>query len=671
MNKSDILLSYYVGSIKKDLHLNTLQTWENTDVKIVCHTDGQANEKVISINLYPKKEITVLSFCLISSFNLKNKKMMVNGYQTWTQSKEMSENDKIHRLHPLAKKLIEPFGDYSFYNYSGKEGILHSYTYTYFSQKGQPCIFIGSINEKTGYTIFEGDFDKNQLTIRKDCTELIINEEYELLKLYLHTGEINTIMKEYFKYFPYKRNTVQKFSGWTSWYNYYTNITEDIILKNLYAIKKENIPIDIFQIDDGYQNAVGDWLITNSKFPSGMKYIADEIKSAGYKSGIWLAPFICEKNSNLYNEHPDWILRDSKNNKVKAGINFGWSGTFYALDFYNPELRSYLKEVFNVIFNRWGFEMVKLDFLYAAAILSRNDKTRGQIMDEAIEFLMDLIGDRLILGCGVPLAPAFKKVDFCRIGSDVAPYWEDNKLKFLKYRERVSTINSLYNTISRHNLNKNAFYNDPDVFILRKQDNKLNNHQKYTLFLLNNLLGGLVFFSDCIEDYDEKEMNLLKSMYPTVEPEILAITLKEDLYSISFTVANRNYIVFSNLSKKISKAYLPQGLYYNQKDFIINGDGFINLNPYETKCYHIINTHEGILLIGTTGHIFPGCEIDNLIIENNVLQLQLNTHAIKSTTIYLGLNKPIEELIVNGKSFLPQMINGYSIVEIEGGKING
>ncbi|EKC48560.1 hypothetical protein OBE_15116, partial [human gut metagenome] len=39
-------------------------------------------------------------------------------------------------------------------------------------------------------------------------------------------------------------------------------------------------------------------------------------------------------------------------------------------------------------------------------------------MCEAMDFLRECVGEKMILGCGVPLMPAFGKVDYCRIGAD-------------------------------------------------------------------------------------------------------------------------------------------------------------------------------------------------------------------------------------------------------------
>ena len=85
----------------------------------------------------------------------------------------------------------------------------------------------------------------------------------------------------------------------------------------------------------------------------------------------------------------------------------------------------------------WGFDLVKLDFLYAVCMLPTEYKTRGQIMCEAMDFLREVIGDKLILGCGVPLGPAFGKVDYCRIGPDVGLNWDGAPKEKLLHRERV------------------------------------------------------------------------------------------------------------------------------------------------------------------------------------------------------------------------------------------
>jgi hypothetical protein len=71
-------------------------------------------------------------------------------------------------------------------------------------------------------------------------------------------------------------------AGWCTWYHFFHDVTEDDVRRNLDALAaaREAIPVDVVQIDDGYQAAVGDWLDTNAKFPSGLAALASPPTSA-------------------------------------------------------------------------------------------------------------------------------------------------------------------------------------------------------------------------------------------------------------------------------------------------------------------------------------------------------------------------------------------------------
>jgi alpha-galactosidase len=289
-----------------------------------------------------------------------------------------------------------------------------------------------------------------------------------------------------------------------------------------------------------------------------------------------LAPFVCDKKSLIYKEHPSWILK-------KVGFNPGWNGFFYVLDFYNKEVRNYIKEVFHTVLHVWNYDMVKLDFLYAVALIPRKEKTRGQIMYEAMEFIREICGDKIILGCGVPLGCAFGFTDYCRIGSDVSLSFEDKILRSLHYRERVSTINCIESTIGRRHLNNHAFLNDPDVFIIRSKNNKLTKNQRYTLLLINLIFGGLVFTSDNISEYSEEEMKLYKSIFPIVEKTIKEVSFS-DVVRIKFMIERNEYLVLSNLKSNKLDIALEVGSYFNKEKGLIDKNTIITLAPYESIC---------------------------------------------------------------------------------------
>ena len=74
----------------------------------------------------------------------------------------------------------------------------------------------------------------------------------------------------------------------------------------------------------------------------------------------------------------------------------------------------YLRRVFDRVLNDWGFDLVKLDFLYGAAPFGNARESRAARMYRAMELLRSWCGQKQILGCGVPVMPAFGLVDYCR-----------------------------------------------------------------------------------------------------------------------------------------------------------------------------------------------------------------------------------------------------------------
>ena len=151
--------------------------------------------------------------------------------------------------------------------------------------------------------------------------------------------------KYFFDFVGCKKPAIKHLSGYTSWYNYFQNSDEKIILRDLNGLNAAKKEVNIFQIDDGYEPFVGDWLDPCEKFPNGMKYIADKVHEKGYKAGIWIAPFSCQTVSRVAKEHPDWLIKDEKGKPTIGCI--AWGGA-YTLDIYNPEVREYIKHFFHL-----------------------------------------------------------------------------------------------------------------------------------------------------------------------------------------------------------------------------------------------------------------------------------------------------------------------------------
>lgn len=654
MQKEMVFLAWERDGVRNHVTFPLTESYIHKDLILTPSFINQRYGRLITLTLTPNVPFHLNQLAIRFPLEISPEdQMMVNGYQTWTQSREFKAAEQIPPLRLLIKPLLGPYGDYTIRRTPGKAGRFQSWTYAYFRRRGRPFMLAGSVDESFAYTVLQCDVPKKVFSVEKELANLQITREVVPLKLFIAEGEEKDLWDEYDSLLPHYRQKLPKCTGWTSWYNYYTKISQQILLDNLQALKQAAIPLDVFQIDDGYQEAVGDWLKPNGKFPSGMKAVAGEIKAAGYRPGIWLAPFVCEQRSAIYREHPEWLLRNARGVPVKAGWNPGWSGWFYALDIYSPGFRDYLKRVFKTVFEDWGYEMVKLDFLYAAALVPRKDRSRGRIMTDALEFIRELVEDKWVLGCGVPLGPSFGQVDYCRIGSDVAPYWEDSKLAMLRYRERVSTLNSLLSTVGRWQLNSRVFLNDPDVFILRDRGNKLTDEQRQTLLFLNYLLGGLIFFSDDIREYTPEQLSTLRSLYPVVAPTIESVEELEQVfcYRIKACVGEYNYCIYTNLSEHPYSFLVKEGHFAGDRGFI-PPKTVIQLQPYESLCLYLVHaSHDKPYLLGTTGHVFPGVPVESFMVDGDRIEIKLCAGIAPDTKVYVGVPNHCIYVKINGKQY--------------------
>lgn len=516
------------------------------------------DESGVKLTLIPSRPITLISASLEFWHEYeKNEKFFVTGYQSWTTSGEMSAEDIYRGTTPLAgvtkytKDMAITSGDYAFTRYEPRPGFFHSFTYTYL-RRGDEFEFFGSLSERNGYTVFYSDMEKHIFSVEKDVEGLTISEPYEMFDIVRVVGGYDEVFDKYFAAMslPAKKR-VDRLTGYTSWYNYFQKIDENIILRDLKGLSRAHDSVNIFQIDDGYEPFVGDWLDYNGRdFPNGMKTIADAVHREGYLAGIWLAPFNVQRGkSRILKEHPDWLIRNP-DGKPQLGC-VAWGGA-YTLDIYNSEVREHLKKVFDTVLNDWGYDMVKLDFLYSQCRTPRDNKTRGTIMCEAMDFLRECVGDKLILGCGVPLGPAFGVVDACRISCDVDLSYGGKFYNSMSINNELpSAQNAINNSMFRRHLNGRAFLNDPDVFFLRDHNLTFTWEQKLLLAKINNLFGRVLFVSDDAGEYSEAELEVLKETFRESDAKILDVKCvgarADGNYEIKFIENGEEKLLYFNI----------------------------------------------------------------------------------------------------------------------------
>jgi alpha-galactosidase len=221
------------------------------------------------------------------------------------------------------------------------------------------------------------------------------------------------------------RTTAPYQVGWCSWYHYFHAVTEADLRSNL--ARAGEWPVDVFQLDDGFQAAIGDWLATNADFPTPLDGLAAAIAAEGCVPGLWIAPFLASPESEVAHAHPDWVATHLRSGSpLVGGINDAWGGAVHSLDTSNPEVLDHLEAVARSLVDA-GFPYLKLDFTYAPSLAGGHadpSRTPAQRVRAGFEAIRRGAGpDTFLLGCGAPLGASVGVVDGMRIGADVAPWW--------------------------------------------------------------------------------------------------------------------------------------------------------------------------------------------------------------------------------------------------------
>lgn len=199
--------------------------------------------------------------------------------------------------------------------------------------------------------------------------------------------------------------------------------SEENIQKILFAVKP--LAIDYFVIDCGWYkpddkgwcNAIGDWKESKTLFPAGIRRVADQIKAAGYRAGIWFEFENAGRDSEFFSREEYLLHRDgapitSKNRRF--------------LDLRKEETQAYLNGKLISFLKENGFGYLKIDYndTYGIGCDSEDDATQGeggrQVAEESIAWLSTLkkeIPDLVIENCasgGSRIEPLrMSKVSMC------------------------------------------------------------------------------------------------------------------------------------------------------------------------------------------------------------------------------------------------------------------
>ncbi len=113
----------------------------------------------------------------------------------------------------------------------------------------------------------------------------------------------------------------------------------------------KDLGVDLFLLDDGWfgnkyprnndDAGLGDWQENKKKLPSGLGYLVKEAQKEGVKFGIWIEPEMVNPKSELYEKHPDWVIKQPNRPEI-------YYRNQMVLDLSNPEVQDF---VFGIVDN--------------------------------------------------------------------------------------------------------------------------------------------------------------------------------------------------------------------------------------------------------------------------------------------------------------------------------
>lgn len=144
-----------------------------------------------------------------------------------------------------------------------------------------------------------------------------------------------------------------------NWEATFMNFDEEKILG--IARTAADLGVELMVLDDGWfgkrdddTSSLGDWYPDLKKLPHGIKGLAEKVEALGMKFGLWIEPEMVNKDSKLYEEHPDWLLGVPYRNQCHGRNQ-------YVLDFTKPEVVTWIGDRISAILKEAPVSYIKWD----------------------------------------------------------------------------------------------------------------------------------------------------------------------------------------------------------------------------------------------------------------------------------------------------------------------
>ena len=320
-------------------------------------------------------------------------------------------------------------------------------------------------------------------------------------------------------------------TGWCSWYCFGPRVTAQQVLDNLDFISKHTPGLRYIQIDDGYQPAMGDWLETGASFGGDVHGVLKQIRERGFEPAIWVAPFVAEEKSHVFQQHPDWFVKDADGKPLRSDrVTFGgWRrGPWYVLDGTHPEVQQHFEKLFRTMKRDWGCTYFKLDANFWGAIhggrFYDSRATRIEAYRRGMQAILRGVENSFVLGCNHPIWPSLGLIHGSRSSNDIKRTWE-----------RIET--TARQNLSRNWQNGRLWWNDSDAIVLTG-DLPENEFQFHATAIYAS--GGMLLSGDDLTKISAEKLAMLQKLQP---PTGVSARFEDDSFRVGRMTVERREII--------------------------------------------------------------------------------------------------------------------------------
>ncbi|MEO1625641.1 MAG: hypothetical protein AAFV25_10840 [Bacteroidota bacterium] len=489
--------------------------------------------------LHPKQDTLVLEECYLE-FRLTadaTTSFWCNGFQSssisrmWCQGQGFSGPSWLDRFRsPLQ-------GDYHFPNTYQDDKRPHSWTYALFGQ-GDHWQVVGSLLESTAFTLMEYDLAESVLRVRKDCQGLQLTHSFPILNLLLYQGTQQEVCEAYFKAFADHQSPSSVQAMWI-----HRPHQQPSLQQALEALPAETF--DIIVLDQSYATSTGDWLDPSPALQEGLGGVARAIRQSGRRSCIQLAPFVCSASSHWFRERKNCLLKGPDGQPLKLRALGSQKEDLYVLDFYREEVQDHLTKLLLRLTEKWGFDAIYLDALYAVCVWPRPDKTRGQLLYDALDFVQSMTEGRLLFMGQVPLAGAWGSASVVQQGARLPHRWSARS----NIREKTAVVDALRMALESWPLTSDLVGHWWGAFSLVDGKNSLSSAQQHTQLLIQTLLGTLLSTADDWSAYQPEQESEWAAVWQWRDREVQSVrALEREVYGITFRSGGEKHLAVCNLA---------------------------------------------------------------------------------------------------------------------------